>query len=347
MADVNGDDKPDLIFRDFGNRFWISLADGGGLLAKPVASIGHGGPFRDGQVFFADINGDKRSDLIFRGVDNRFWISLADGKGGLANPVESIRHGGPFLEDQVFFADVNGDGRADLIFRGQDSRFWISLADGKGGLANPVESIGHGGPFLDGQVFFADINGDKRSDLIFRGVDNRFWISLANDNGGLANPVESIRHGGSYLVDQVSLADVNGDGRADLVFRGQDSRFWISLADGKGGLANPVESIRHGGPFLEDQVFFADVNGDGRADLIFRGQDSRFWISLADGKGGLANPVESIGHGGPFLDGQVFFADINGDKRSDLIFRGVDNRFWISLANDNGGLANPVESVRP
>src|SRR5262245_19098086 len=81
-----------------------------------------------------------------------------------------------------------------------------------------------------------------------------------------------------WISHQASLIDINGDGAADLIFRGSDNRFWISLADGKGGLLYPAESIRHGGPFLADQVYFADINGDGASDLISRGSDNRFWI---------------------------------------------------------------------
>jgi hypothetical protein len=342
FADITGNGRADLIFRDIGSRFWISLADGNGGLATPVESI----HTYDGQVFFADITGNRREDLIFRGTDNHFWISLADGKGGLATPVESIHHGGPVLDGQVFFADITGNGRKDLIFRGADNHFWISLADGNGGLATPVESIHHGDPFLNTQVFFADITGNGRKDLIFRSADNHFWISLADGNGGLATPVESIHHGGPVLDGQVFFADITGNRREDLIFRGTDNHFWISLADGNGGLATPVESIHHGGQFIDSQVFFADITGNRREDLIFRSATNHFWISLADGNGGLATPVESIHHGGPVLDGQVFFADITGNGRKDLIFRGTDNHFWISLADGKGGLATPVGSVK-
>jgi hypothetical protein len=42
----------------------------------------------------ADITGNGRSDLIFQGIDNRVWISLSNGNGGFANPVESIKFAG-------------------------------------------------------------------------------------------------------------------------------------------------------------------------------------------------------------------------------------------------------------
>ena len=93
-----------------------------------------------GAVHLADITGNRRAGLIFQGVDNQFWISLADGAGGLGTLVQSIKHGGPFVSGQVHLADITGNGRADLIFQGVDNRMWVSLADGQGGLSNPQQA---------------------------------------------------------------------------------------------------------------------------------------------------------------------------------------------------------------
>jgi VCBS repeat protein len=89
------------------------------------------------------------------------------------------------------------------------------------------------------------------------------------------------------------------------------------------------------GSFVEGQVQYADLNGDGKADLIFQGSDNTFWVSLSDGTG-FTYPTVWIDHGGSFVEGQVQYADLNGDGKADLIFEGLDNNFWISLSTGIG-----------
>jgi hypothetical protein len=41
-------------------------------------------------------------------------------------------HGGSFVQGQAQYADLNADGKADLIFQGNDNNFWISFSTGSG-----------------------------------------------------------------------------------------------------------------------------------------------------------------------------------------------------------------------
>ncbi|MEO8627048.1 MAG: C1 family peptidase [Betaproteobacteria bacterium] len=78
------------------------------------------------------------------------------------------------------------------------------------------------------------------------------------------------------------VADVNGDGKADLVFMGQD---WAGaatgltirtkLSNGDGTWRAVEQVLGDGSGTLTHPVLVADVNGDGKADLVFMGQDWR------------------------------------------------------------------------
>src|ERR1051325_570433 len=48
---------------------------------------------------------------------------------------------------------------------------------------------------------------------------------------------------------------------------------------------------------------YADLNGDGKADLIFQGLDNRFWVSLSSGTG-FTTPALWVLQGGSFVEGQ-------------------------------------------
>jgi hypothetical protein len=91
-------------------------------------------------------------------------------------------------------------------------------------------------------------------------------------------------------------------------------------------------------------VQYADLNGDGLADMIFQGNDNRFWVSLSTGSGFTA-PANWITHGGGFNNASAQYTDLNGDGLTDLIYRGLDNQFHVSLMA--GVLPNFLISLSP
>ena len=58
-ADLNGDNRADLIFQGFDNRFYVSLSTGNAFTA-PVLWVQHGGSFLAGEAQYADVNGDGK-----------------------------------------------------------------------------------------------------------------------------------------------------------------------------------------------------------------------------------------------------------------------------------------------
>jgi len=133
---------------------------------------------------------------------------------------ENLKHGGPFNPTGAHIADFNGDGRADVLFQGVDNRFWLSLSNGDGTFHNTwkgdQENLKHGGPFNPAGAHIADFNGDGRADVLFQGVDNRFWLSFRMATGTFHNmwngDQESLRNDDDkqYTPSAVQLADVNG-----------------------------------------------------------------------------------------------------------------------------------------
>jgi hypothetical protein len=80
------------------------------------------------------------------------------------------------------------------------------------------------------------------------------------------------------------------------------------------GFGTPQLVMIHGGAFTPPQTGYADVNGDGKADMLFQGTDNRFWLSLSTGTG-FSTPRLVMRHGGPFAPGQTGYADVNGDHK--------------------------------
>ena len=131
------------------------------------------------------------------------------------------------------------------------------------------------------------------------------------------------------------LADVNGDGMADIVGFGADGA-QVSLATGGGHFASPVLGIQNyafnaagGGWRSQDQYprLLADVNGDHMADIVGFGADGA-QVSLATGNGHFASPVLGIpdfsfhsGAGG-WVSQDLYpraLGDVSGDGAADII----------------------------
>ncbi|WP_431303425.1 VCBS domain-containing protein [Sediminicoccus sp. BL-A-41-H5] len=265
-------------------------------------------------------------------------------------------------------ADVNGDGRADIVGFG-DAGVWVALADGSGGfgqMALRFDGFGAGasaGGWASDDRFprqLADVNGDGRADIVGFG-DAGVWVALADGSGGF-DPMALRFNGfgagasaGGWASDDRfprQLADVNGDGRADIVGFG-DAGVWVALADGSGGF-DPMALRFNGfgagasaGGWASDDRFprqLADVNGDGRADIVGFG-DAGVWVALADGSGGfdpMALRFNGFGAGasaGGWTSDDRFprqLADMNGDGRADIVGFG-EAGVWVALADGSGG----------
>ena len=121
-----------------------------------------------------------------------------------------------------------------------------------------------------------------------------------------------------------ALADVNADGRPDLV---AVSAHAITVRPG--GAAGFGPATAYPGPGLEpNSLTLGDVNGDGRPDLLTTHADGKIAADGSTGPAWLALRLARPGGGwgpptnyplGPFYAAQVRLADVNGDGRPDLL----------------------------
>ena len=186
---------------------------------------------------------------------------------------------------QRMVADVNGDGKADIVIAvTTTSGLWqyTSLGNGDGtfqaAVSQRLSSLDFGttGAWT---VFLADANGDGRADTIaVYAAANGLWQYTALRNADGTYQTSSIGQMSSDGVQayQRMVADVNGDGKADIVaVVTTTSGLWQYTALGNGdGTYQAATGQRLStidfGPTGTWTVFLEDVNGDGRADTIIR-----------------------------------------------------------------------------
>ncbi|GAA0706628.1 hypothetical protein GCM10009105_04820 [Dokdonella soli] len=308
-------------------------------------------------VTAADLNGDGKPDLIVANVnDNTVSVLLNTSAPGAATSSFATQQtfatgSSPY---SVTAADLNGDGKPDLIVANRDSNtVSVLLNTTAPGAATP--SFATQQTFATGigpvSVTAADVNGDGKPDLIVANrLSNTVSVLLNTTAPGAATSSFAAQQAfatGTYPTS-VTAADVNGDGKPDLIVANRDSNTVSVLLDTTApGAATPSfvtqQTFATGlSPF---SVTAADVNGDGKPDLIVANyDDNTASVLLNTTAPGATTPSfatqQTFATGrGPF---SVTAADVNGDGKPDLIVANYgDNTASVLLNTTAPGAATP------
>ncbi|RYY18781.1 MAG: hypothetical protein EOO04_23290, partial [Chitinophagaceae bacterium] len=196
---------------------------------------------------------------------------------------------------------------------------------------------------------FADINGDKKTDIV---EYDRYliYISIAQSDGtytatrpaamGKFSKAASAR---DINMQVIKAADVNGDGLSDLVILA-DSSAYVYKGKSDGTLEKPRRSHLPGffwgvgtaQGISPGRCVLEDVTGEGRADLIILGRHE-LSVAVASGTGDFTRPeivLRNLRAGGwTSYAIPVLFGDINGDHCSDMVTWEADKIFIWDIKN--------------
>ena len=196
----------------------------------------------------------------------------------------------------------------------------------------------------------ADITGNGRADIVGFG-DTGVWTALSDGTGGF-DPAQFVVadfgiQAGGWRVDRHPrlLADITGDGRADIVGFG-DAGVWTALSNGDGTFQTPAFVLANfgfeaGGWQVDKHPrSLADLTGGGRTDIVGFG-DAGVWTALSNGDGTFQDARFVLANFGTDAGGwQVdkhprFLADLTGNGRADIVGFG-DAGVWTALGNGDG-----------
>ena len=314
-----------------------------------------------------DFNRDGKLDLAVSGDDSAgngaVEILLGNGDGTFRS-AGVIAVGPPAT--RIAQADFNLDGALDLaVSVGTNGQVMILLGNGDGSFRTPLDSgaktpAAQLSALVPGMAI-GDVNGGGKPDLVLGpytfASSGSIAVMLGNGDGTFQSPVNS-----SFdRVDEprMVVADLNGDGRADVFLTG-----WSSTNNQRYGrlLGNPDGSLTiawssYSFPFAFGSVLtVGDFTGKGNRDVVAVDYLDYPSPGKLDFWGFLSGSVEVIGAAyddipSDSASGLSYVSmgagDVNGDAKQDLLLTDPNGNLLVMLGDGLGTFAGPSASPSP
>jgi hypothetical protein len=292
-----------------------------------------------------DLNGDGKPDIAIYGDNKDLEVFYNQGTNGWSDPERWHIEDGQMSPNALVAGDLNGDGRTDLVLLGDNGSLYFLPQNTDHTLGEPQKIPYSGTPK---SVQIVDVNGDGRNDLLLVDWDSPmpFRVRLQNASGQLGPEIyfktEPIR---SYWADNLEESATNyivtisqNSGRAEVseFMRKPAGILSGALRQGQFQILplNKTDTAPRG-------MCWADVNGDGRPDLLVAEPDSgQISVYLQQADGSLAAPKIF-----PTLAGvsQIAVADWAGDGTPDIfLLSGTENAVGVTHFDKNGRLPFPT-----
>jgi hypothetical protein len=317
----------------FSNVAYLQIGSPTALFGLQGQAINNTSPA--GPVVAGDFNNDGILDFAV-GVGDDIDVFLGKGDGTFLAPKVIVTK----PVEYMVLGDFNGDGNLDLAILNQQcdsgcSDMWLRVLLGDGTGKFPIAKANyyrfHAGFRISG---VADFNGDGKLDLYmdsmvlgFGGGDS--WVLPGNGDGTFGNSIVA-ETGLPPTFSKPAIGDFNGDGILDIaisdVLENGKNQVSVFLGDGSGHYYNKTT---YPVPYAGDSIATADVNGDGKLDLVTDGVS----VLLGNGDGTFKSGTSYQLTGSP---GSISLDDFNADGKLDIA-AGLN----VLLGNGDGTFGPP------
>lgn len=307
-GDFDGDGDFDVIA--VGNYAWkVMMNDGTGQFpttnTSAIIELGSAGFFAA-----ADVNNDGAMDIIHTN-SNGIRVRTGLGDGTFNAPVDYPTSSGA---SKIVAADINGDGKPDLaVAHGTGTTVSILLNQGNGTFAPKVDYAPGSSPR---GLALEDVNGDNVRDMI---VHSSSGVTVhINQGNGTFGPTTSYTIGS---LSEISVFDFNDDGWHDIFVApaasGNPMALGTLINQGNGSFVQGADITLVSKPI---RLAKADLDGNGRVDLVMRHDDHKH-LSILYNQGNGTFQVQIINHTDYSAYGRsaLGIGDMNRDGIPDII----------------------------
>jgi RHS repeat-associated protein len=286
FIDMNSDGLPDIINTwPTQDSYWMNQgpdADGvvqmGGYQKMNTYSTAY---LSQSGVRWADIDGDGKVDMLIYANNRTSYFTLdADNDWQYAGEISGVRL--RLDSPVVALVDINHDKRIDLLQTNISGNgpvlshtVQLNLPEGWGAPTNlPMPTNSLGVRLGDAGVRLADMNGDGLPDLVSIVSERLVYFPNRGLRGFGDEVVFNNTPDTLYQIEQARLADMNNDGRSDLVYlNGEHTEIWLNLGPDRQnhGQARFSEknTIKPAHSLSQQQVRLVDINGNGSTDIVW------------------------------------------------------------------------------
>lgn len=175
----------------------------------------------------------------------------------------------------------------------------------------------YGPPFERRAPTAGDVDADGFADLLWQRSDPR-QASVTLMKNGVPGPM--VTHGNALSADWRirDLADLDGNGSADILWRADAGQVVVWMMGGGGQLLGGGQLAVNPGPSWR-LVDAADMDRDRRADLLWQGQDGQVVVWKLNGQAIAGGGALGL-NPGPAWRAEAL-ADTDGDGRADILWR--------------------------
>ena len=271
VADVNNDDKPDLLATiGPSGTVTVRLGNGDGTF-QGITSYSTGYLSSPSGVTAADVTNDGHLDLLVANSSTSTIGVFVGTSSGIFQPMVAYSTGSGSGPYEVKAADINGDGRLDLLTANHTNNSASVLLGTSTGTFGAATSYSMGSGYSPVAIAVADANADGKPDLFLNNSTNNTIGVLLSTSSSVFQPVVIYSVASGSGMAGLLATDINNDTKLDLLVANRNSSATVLLGIGNGTFQAPVNYSTGSGSVPND-IAVADVKSDGQPDIIVADQ---------------------------------------------------------------------------
>lgn len=271
IGDVDGDGKPDIIYPIYTGGIAVLLntsTPGNISFASPVTiSSVAGGPW---EIRLGDLDGDGRPEVVVADAGSP-GVTVAILRNtsipGVVSFASKVVYPSGGLPMHLALGDLDGDGRVDIVLSNSNGANSLSILRNNcttGVISfDPKKDI----PSSDvcSVVGLADLNKDGKLDIVVMHGRSVGTMKNTSSAGTISFAAETLKPTSADILQDLTLADIDGDGATDVVTSGEALSGFKNLSTADSIILGP--QVNFNGGSTGWGIKAVDLDGDGRPDL--------------------------------------------------------------------------------